>query len=1613
MSGQPPENQGSEHHHSGGSPRRSRRWLWYLLSLGGGAVLVGGIVATLYIQRFIAQELAPLIADSLSNTFSRPVKVGKVERISLTSLRLGASSLPPTAEDADQVKVEAIEVRFNLLEALWSRNLHLDLTLIRPDIFVDQDEEGQWVKTSIKEEESDSYIKTKLDEIRFQDGRLVLAAAKQLKDKDDVEKPNTAADIEEDKEDAGEARVLTRLTIANINGNTTLRNDNQRIRFNITGDPDTGGELRLKGDLNRAIDSTKLTVEAQNLLAPTVSVVVPLPVTLLTGRASGKLDVEFAQEEGVTPFVNGTIRFRDAGMKIPAVPNTFNRLRGGLRFKGHEITFQDVRGRYGEIPASAQGGLDTDKGYFISARVPSVTAATLLKTFDLKTPVPVAGVFGGQIKVGGAIASPRLTGIATSLEPARVDQITLAKADTRFTLTPTALTFNDIRATPTSGGRVTGTGTIQFGDRQGLVFDFQGQDLDGDAIARDYGSTPAITIGSLSATAQVFGPFDSIETIARWQAPQATYPARGTVAFNSRNSDRIRFTDTAALVAGGMVRGEGELRQRQWNAAVETSGIQLSQFSPELRGLLSGTGKLSGSLDDLSLGAIAASGDLRFSEGISLITDPMRASVTWLGDRLRVDRATATGFNADGFVFAQLEGTPGITNLDLNVQLRDYAVTDLPIPTTEQIALGGTTDFDGKLTGNPADVTVVGRLGLNGARVNQLAFESALTGQFQYRANQFTQLDVAGANDRIALKLDGLNRPVSFFVKQGDAIATGKGEGDRLLADLQNFPLALLDLSPASAYGLGEVAGNLNGRFDINLADLSNPTVLGEVAIAAPAIGYINAESLTANFRYINGLAVLNQGELRRGNSRYQISGNFNLATTQFQGQVTTDQGRIEDILSALQWFDFEDIGRGVRSPVYGTAADIPTVPVGNPQDRFINQLRRFSEVVALRQQLVAARRDASIIPDLEDLRGQFSGNVKVGYSPQEGLGLDFGLKGQDWKWQQYQVNQITAGGSFKDGVLSLLPSRLESGDSWVTFQGQVGANQANSGQLVAQNIPAAAIRDLFKLTTPVEGGINLNVGLGGTLGNPEVSGEINLTKGKVNQSPVPDLGVILGYKDARLRVFGKKENPFTLVGDVPYKFPFMTVEPSSDQFDLKVNIENEGLKLLSLFTDQVKWQGGEGKVNLQVNGTLRTTADSFDFRPTATGVATFKDARISSASLPEDITNLTGDVLFANDRIRVKADAQFSRGRLTAEGVLPILSPLAERDPDSTQPLLVNLDNIALRMKDLFSGGVNGQVTVKGTALAPLVGGKIDLSNGRVMIASSEPAAGPVATEGTVTSPRLDNLELTLGDRLRVTMPPILNFYARGKLNINGPLDGLRAQGTVRLRGGQVNLFATQFNLAQGYDSKATFDPNRGLDPILDVRLVTSVPEVVRFPVPDNSPFAAAEVRDTTINDFGEIQTVRVQASVTGPASEFAQNLRLTSSPSRTESELVALVGGNFVNSLGAQGNAPLALASVAGSALLSDLQNLVANTVGLSDFRIFPTTVLSENSRNSTLAIAGEMGFDVTRDLSVSLLQILTVQEPTQFNVRYRVNDNILLRGTTNFEGDNRAVVEFETRF
>jgi translocation and assembly module TamB len=260
------------------------------------------------------------------------------------------------------------------------------------------------------------------------------------------------------------------------------------------------------------------------------------------------------------------------------------------------------------------------------------------------------------------------------------------------------------------------------------------------------------------------------------------------------------------------------------------------------------------------------------------------------------------------------------------------------------------------------------------------------------------------------------------------------------------------------------------------------------------------------------------------------------------------------------------------------------------------------------------------------------------------------------------------------------------------------------------------------------------------------------------------------------------------------------------------------------------------------------------------------------------------------------------------------------------------------------------------------------------------------------------------------------LNFLASGELTINGALNDIRPSGVISLRSGQVNIFTTQFNLARGYPQTATFVPEQGLDPVLNVRLIALVPEASGYRQ-STSP-NSSEILDNPIaaSNFGSLQTIRIQAQIQGPASELNENLELTSSPGRTPSEIVALLGGGFVQTLG-RGDSVLGIANLAGSALLTNVQNFIGNALGLSDFRLFTTLVPDDPRRNTrnrnTLGIAAEAGIDITPSLSVSVLKILTANQPAQFGLRYRINDNLILRGSTDFSGDNRAVLEYEARF
>lgn len=1771
------------------TPRHRPRRRGRNILLGLGVVLLVSFgVGVGFAWFFIQRQLAPMVEKNLARLLNRPVNLGQVESFTYNGLRFGASEVPATPTDPDHASMPAIDVAFNPFKLLLTRTLEFDITLIDPEVYLEQSQDGRWLDTRIQQQEK-GFIDVKLQEIQVHSADVVLVPRSQ-----------------------NGARLLKPVAIALPNGGAQFLNNNQLIQFNLQGNLLSGGQFRLQGTSRPAQEQTKLAVSGNDLKAPEISRLLRLPLNLHAGEVAGNLEINITEDEPLQLF--GTTTLENVTARTAQLPQPFVNTNGLLRFKGTLIGLEDVKSRFGQIPAVANGVLDTQSNYNIVARSQPVTIKQVLQTFKIQeTPVPISGEVQAAIQLVGPLNKPIVRGEFVTTKPTQVDRVTFRNISSGFGVVDSTLTVNNLRAVPTFGGLVTANGRIGLDEQRPIAFNVQATNLPGTALARNYNVNLPVPVGLISARTQIVGSVNNAQniratgiaqanvaggtvTVTNVQIAQQRFRAQvqaqrvelaslpqipprfqgllsgdfivggslanfspatlsgtgsanlniagGTVSASNIQLNNGRFraqvqannvqlsrvadvppalqspisasfnlagsltnfststlsgTGVARLnvaggtvtasnvqlnegrfraqvqansvqvgrlaqvppqfqsplsgsfnlagsltdfslaaiqgsgsgrlnVAGGTVAATAQIANGRFSAVVEPTGVQLASFSQDLRGRLAGRLNLSGSLTGFSPSTIQAQGQLNFSEGLAIIDRPLTADIRWNGERLEIARATAQGFDASGVVDVNLasRGVQAIEAFNLNVQAQDLDLQQLPATLPIDVAIAGRADFNGRISGTQNAPNVNGNLQLENFVIEGLAFEPVLSGNVSAVPGQGVNVQLAGTTDQIQVALDPNYQPISFLIQRDESVARGTRQGELLLVNAQDFPIGIIKefapLPPAIA--AQPLSGRLSGDVTVNL---NNRGISGEIAIANPIFGTLRGESFIATLDYTDGNIVLSGGEFIQGESRYLLSGAVNRTAQgpQFQGQLEVNQGQLQDVLVALQLFDLDDLRRGFNTPVYGEKQDVlPVAPVGLPEEPLQTQLRRLSEIDALLAQQRQQEEDASPLPPLSEASGTFTGTLSIVGSLSSGITAEFDIRGQDWEWDQYNAEQVVAEGSFQNGVLTLLPLRFQSGESFASFSGSIGSEE-QSGQLQLRNIPVEQIQVALQDATNVPpalvgltGRLNATATLSGSLANPQARGEVEVLDAMLNQEQVQSAQGSFSYTNARLNfsstVLVTETDPLNISGSIPYKLPVATVEPENNELTLNIDVQNEGLALLNFFSQgQVSWIDGTGNVKLSISGTYDQDLQR-PARLVTEGVAEVQNATIAARALPEGepLTNVNGRILFDFDQIQVEQlQAQFSDGSITASGTLPISQPAPQENP-----LSVNIGELAFNLKGLYNGRVAGDVQITGTALAPVIGGEVNLFNGNVFLAESTGAADGTVTASTGEAQMgdrtvaFDDLQLILGRNIEITRPPIISFLADGTLTINGSLGNLRPEGTIRLKRGQVNLFTTQFRLARGYEQTARFTPGQGLDPILDVRLVASVAESSQGRLPTDP--LSAEISDAPTLGFGTVQTVRVEARVEGPASQLANNLELTSSPSRSQTEIVALLGGSFVDTLG-RGDSTLGLVNLAGSALLSNVQNVIGDALGLSEFRLYPTTITNEERRTSTLGLAAEAGVDLSQSFSVSVSKELTTDQPFRYGLRYRLNDQILLRGDTDLSGDSRAVVEYENRF
>ncbi|BAY63376.1 hypothetical protein NIES22_34630 [Calothrix brevissima NIES-22] len=1741
----------------------SHRRLWLLIltrtSIGLVLALIAGIVGGVWWANiFIHEKLAPLIESNLLQLLGRPVKLGAVEAFSPNSLRFGSTSVPATTTDPDKLVAQAVNVGFNPWELVFNRTLKLNVTLVRPDIYIEQDKQGRWVSTRINTatQENAGFIKTELETLNLQNGVLVLSPLLQ----------------------PGKQRIS--VGFHQLNGIARFLEQNQRINFDISTQALSGGSLQIAGETLPKTVQTTLNIRAANLSATNLSQLVQTPVNLQAGTINSDLTVNIPRNQSQTKVL-GTVDINQVVAQVNNLPTKITNTTGKLQFENQQVALANFSANLGNIPVQVNGGINAQTGYNLTANVKAVTTQNLLQTLNAKLPITSTGDWTANIKLQGAIRKPVITGAVSTIKPAVIDRVSFENITTQFQGTPQEIVISQIQATPTPGGKITGKGRVSLGKQGRVAVNVQATNLPGDAIAQTYNvNLPNIRIGTVSANTQVSGTLANLQTLVQIQAPMATYPGKVELAINK---GIVQIQNTALRVAGGTVAATGQLKGDRWQAVVDASQvplqslaqatsnpdnpnatlppqfqgtlngefnlagttksfqlpniqasgqanlnvaggrvnlnnirlnnglwqavanasrIQLNQFakniqgqivnsnlqisgntnsfalanikaagearlslargsvnvrniqlnngnwgatatisqlqlnnlSQNLRGRLNGDVQAVGTTASFQPQNIAAAGTVRLSQGLAALTQPLTAQFQWNGSNLQILQATAPGLRASGNIAVALQPTTQITGLNLNVQAQDYNLQTLPFKLPGNVALAGRVDFNGQVSGTPTQPIANGNIRLENLAVNGLAFDPVLTGNVRYQQGQGTQFQVAGTQDQIAVSLGANNRPTAFNIRRDSTVATGRTVGDNLAVNVQDFPISLAKSFIPANTNLGTINGQLSGNLTVNLNDYS---LLGNVAVAQPRIGRLQADEFRGNISYGKGTFSLTNGELVQGDTRYLLSGNLpTTGNNPLQFEVSFNQAKIENLLQTLNIYNFTDIRTGLKPPNLAGAEALQTQPVSLPNTDLLGQIDFLSKIQNQVNQNRTQQQASRRIPSLEELQGIISGRLGVTGSLRSGFNIGFNFTANDWVWGNYKINQLIASGNYENGNLNLQPLQVKFNNSLLAFTGKL-SQQSLSGQAQVQNLALADIKPFFpQLPVDIAGNINANATLNGSLNNPQAVGELALVDGSLNNQSIQSAQVAYDYNNSRLN-FGSNvlvtgTEPIQINGSIPAPLPFASTEPDNS-ISIQANVQNQGLALLNLLNNQVQWVDGQGQVNVQIQGTFK--------RPSTTGVATINNATLNVQSLTEPLTNVTGTAQFAGDRLIVdNLQAQYSRGQLTATGILPIFATQNAQQQAASNPLTVAINNLQLNFQNLYQGGVSGNAVITGTALAPRLGGTIKLNNGEVLLGNTTatnntttPTANSpdisITTPQTKTNPNTDtihttvntlkipvefaNLQLILANDIRVTRQPLFSFVAQGDITLNGSLAKPRPEGEVSLRRGQINLFTTQFTLARGYDQTATFTPSQGFDPTLDVRLVAIVPEATR--TLGRTSRISSEIQDVSAINFGTLNTVRIQAIAKGPASQLSRNLVLTSEPRRSRGEIVALLGGSFLNTL-QQGDTGLGLINIAGSAIFSNLQGTVSQigeTIGLSELRLFPTLVTNRNTNVSVLGLAAEGVFDISRNFSLSLSRVFASNEPLLYNVIYRLNDEVRVRAATNLGDEGRAVVEYESRF
>lgn len=556
-------------------------------------------------------------------------------------------------------------------------------------------------------------------------------------------------------------------------------------------------------------------------------------------------------------------------------------------------------------------------------------------------------------------------------------------------------------------------------------------------------------------------------------------------------------------------------------------------------------------------------------------------------------------------------------------------------------------------------------------------------------------------------------------------------------------------------------------------------------------------------------------------------------------------------------------------------------------------------------------------------------------------------------------INQLLAIGKLEGTTVNLQQAKLELENAVLSASGKLSTTTQDA-QFNVENLTVDTIGKFVNIPVDVAGRIDSQGTIQGTLEQPQIIGDLTIINSAYNGAALPTtIAGNYNYSEGKLNFKTTEPSSIQIAATIPYPIIpqksdrlTATAKLDTEAFTLLDAFTNGNLTWIG-------GEGNadlQATANLDLN---REGNPLYNLNATGVVNLERSQVNLNNAFFTAPII-ATGKVNLKNQLVNVETlNATVAKKDVSVTGTLPILYPVANLENPLTVNIPEGDIEIEKLYQGGVAGNIvvtSAALTPTIGGEVSLIDGKVSIpqanneetyslkvntsNNGNNTNQSSE-------TSAIVTT--LDNFLVKLKD-FKVEQSPLYEFAVRGDLNLNGTADtpdNIIPDGTLYVTKGDVDWLSSNFTLVRSRDNTIVFNPEEGVfNPYVDVRMTTEVSELSNIrqlnsdsnEIPDNiSQVGRAETINIFLNVNGEVadilptlnqaetngcnirpnnvppannltysQTelnklancINVAALQKGNARQLldSQAISLSSTPSRSQGEIVNLLGNQFL---------------------------------------------------------------------------------------------------------------------